>query len=584
MNIELLACPGCRKPVPAHEAVRHAIFCLSDIYEALAPQAGGAASAAETAGVGVCLACDACGAPADVLQTYALDSTCGHTLCHSCVHRYAMHAAALASAPPPAAAAGDENATPPRGASKQAAPLAGTAEPGVVLCPADGGRCGRAVPYACVASALAGEARALAALERAQLLTALGSAAVVCPNSACGAVYEPVPPTPGKAVPRTPLRARSAVGAPLTPRAHAHHAAHRLRCRDCEAVFCAACGAQPYHTGLSCEAHARRASARLCRFCGEALDSAAAAAAAAEGSGEAAADGGDDEAEQLLAMSVCADARCQRRARLACRKTLACGHACAGVRNEAACLGCFACGPAEGDAAPLPSGEDYCALCWVDALASGPCVRLACGHVFHYECVHKQLDPAPGTGPLVFDFLRCSLCQAPVAHAVLARRLARHHELRADTVALLRHSLLQEGEADAATMDEEAVLRLCVAYACSKCAKPFYGGRAVCAVAGGEDEGEHGPQRLCPACSDQPPASCAKHGTRYMQYKCRFCCSLATWFCWGNTHFCEPCHAQAPGIARRKLALLPPCTCGRPHPPNGTVDFAVACIACAIST
>jgi hypothetical protein len=32
------------------------------------------------------------------------------------------------------------------------------------------------------------------------------------------------------------------------------------------------------------------------------------------------------------------------------------------------------------------------------------------------------------------------------------------------------------------------------------------------------------------------------HGDAYMEWKCRFCCSLATYFCGGKARFCTPCH------------------------------------------
>ena len=34
-------------------------------------------------------------------------------------------------------------------------------------------------------------------------------------------------------------------------------------------------------------------------------------------------------------------------------------------------------------------------------------------------------------------------------------------------------------------------------------------------------------------------AECAKHGADFIEFKCRFCCNIASWYCWGTTHFCE---------------------------------------------
>jgi hypothetical protein len=33
------------------------------------------------------------------------------------------------------------------------------------------------------------------------------------------------------------------------------------------------------------------------------------------------------------------------------------------------------------------------------------------------------------------------------------------------------------------------------------------------------------------------PLSCPRHGAEYMENKCRFCCSIAAWFCWGTVRF-----------------------------------------------
>ena len=56
-------------------------------------------------------------------------------------------------------------------------------------------------------------------------------------------------------------------------------------------------------------------------------------------------------------------------------------------------------------------------------------------------------------------------------------------------------------------------------------------------------------------------AFCAKHGGRNMIWKCRYCCNLALFFCFGTTHFCDTCHKVAgrnktkrcPGVNKCKL-------------------------------
>merc|ERR1711918_329734 len=89
---------------------------------------------------------------------------------------------------------------------------------------------------------------------------------------------------------------------------------------------------------------------------------------------------------------------------------------------------------------------------------------------------------------------------------------------------------------------------------------------------------------VCGGCSDVSQAQmCPKHGTDYLEYKCRFCCSIAVFFCFGTTHFCDSCHSnpgQMTGYAKEDLPPCPagplgqrlgdvPCPLGVSHPPHG---------------
>ena len=72
-------------------------------------------------------------------------------------------------------------------------------------------------------------------------------------------------------------------------------------------------------------------------------------------------------------------------------------------------------------------------------------------------------------------------------------------------------------------------------------------------------------------------------------YKCKFCCGIGTWYCWGSTHFCDGCHKkQEKGTYLNRLPLdaLPKCpgpdACplGIEHPANGTEEFSLGCVIC----
>ena len=86
---------------------------------------------------------------------------------------------------------------------------------------------------------------------------------------------------------------------------------------------------------------------------------------------------------------------------------------------------------------------------------------------------------------------------------------------------------------------------------------------------------------------------CPKHGVDFLEYKCRYCCSVAVYFCFGTTHFCNPCHDDFQRLTSIPKAELPQCPvgpCAKPlegtecplhvkHPPTGE-EFALGCGVC----
>jgi len=82
---------------------------------------------------------------------------------------------------------------------------------------------------------------------------------------------------------------------------------------------------------------------------------------------------------------------------------------------------------------------------------------------------------------------------------------------------------------------------------------------------------------------------CSKHGEEFIEYKCRYCCSAALFYCFGTTHFCNGCHNAAGQVARNKPITCPagpnrkklkgPCPLGFKHPPTGE-EFCMGCRLC----
>ena len=62
---------------------------------------------------------------------------------------------------------------------------------------------------------------------------------------------------------------------------------------------------------------------------------------------------------------------------------------------------------------------------------------------------------------------------------------------------------------------------------------------------------------------------CEKHGTKFMDWKCTYCCSVATFKCSGNIYLCDDCYEA--GSLCWKLVIREcsgvNCPLGVPHPP-----------------
>ncbi|XP_032681448.1 E3 ubiquitin-protein ligase MYCBP2 isoform X17 [Odontomachus brunneus] len=303
----------------------------------------------------------------------------------------------------------------------------------------------------------------------------------------------------------------------------------------------------------------------------------------------------------LLAIgNICADHDCQEHSNNACNKVHSCGHICGGVRNERTCLPCLhRCLPGVD---LKQDADDMCMICFTEALSCAPAIQLQCGHVFHLHCCRHVLMKR-WVGPrITFGFSLCPICKVPMEHPTLSEQLVSVKELYEDVrrKALMRleYEGLHKAEGAFAPggrhQDPAAyAMERYAYYVCYKCQKAYYGGEARCdAQLGGES---FDPTELvCGGCSDVARAQmCPKHGADFLEYKCRYCCSVAVFFCFGTTHFCKPCHddfQRVTTIPKNELPLCPAgptskqlegdeCPLHVKHPPTGE-EFALGCGIC----
>ncbi|KAI6207356.1 RCR-type E3 ubiquitin transferase [Aphelenchoides besseyi] len=297
---------------------------------------------------------------------------------------------------------------------------------------------------------------------------------------------------------------------------------------------------------------------------------------------------------------TCSYNECRKLLKDACTKILSCGHWCSGIRNEQQCLPCFNCPTTDS----RQDGDDLCVICFTDRLGGAPCIRVGCGHFFHFGCVRTVLEKRWNGPRIVFRFMQCPLCKQTIEHQALESLLAplralyedvtKKAVLRLEYDGLLKSKPITSTESEYFENPTGYALDHYVYVLCSKCGKAYFGGESRCQEA--LDSSTYQPDELvCGACSDIAGAPvCGRHGTEFLEYKCKFCCSVAVYFCFGNSHFCSGCHSDFQRLMALPVHLLPQCPTGPrattlegvdqcplrvQHPPTGE-EFSLGCGIC----
>lgn len=402
----------------------------------------------------------------------------------------------------------------------------------------------------------------LSKLEEDSVKTMIGEGIANCPS--CNSYIYLEPGT-------VDYNYRDDQGRKLSRASAEHMSQFRLRCPSCNNISCASCKIMPYHLGMTCEEAKSFKSSRKCKYCDSAIKGTA---------------------------PNCGNAECIERASNACTKQLACGHSCYGTRGETFCGGCLDEACATG-----PTSGDYCAICYTEGLGNAPSVWLTCGHVLHYHCLTEGLSKR-WVGPrITFKFAKCPSCNAwvdapqnPVVNAQMQTILELYEDIKSKALKRLEFEgmhndvrLKDPNDRNYYNQPERYALDSLSYYECFKCKRPYFGGKKNCED--NRDRADYNPEELvCPGCAavGVEGTLCPTHGTDYIEFKCKFCCSIAAWFCWGNTHFCESCHTKQNSgdyLNRKAKSELPQCPgpalCPLKirHIPNGE-ELALGCAIC----
>ncbi|CAJ0567117.1 unnamed protein product, partial [Mesorhabditis spiculigera] len=304
--------------------------------------------------------------------------------------------------------------------------------------------------------------------------------------------------------------------------------------------------------------------------------------------------------ETQVLEGVCGHTECQEFNRIACQKSLPCGHRCCGIAGEESCLECMQC-PREGTS---QDGDDVCVICFTDRLGAAPCIKIECGHIFHYACVRAVLEKRWNGPRILFRFMNCPLCNGEMEHPGIRDLIEPLKALKTEVLQKSKLRLEYDGMMDCQAVvspnsefynqPEAYAMERYVYVQCHKCSKAYFGGESRCQLP--LDSSQYNPAELiCGGCSDVTGAQiCGRHGVEYLEYKCRYCCSIAVYFCFGTTHFCASCHDDFQRLVSLPKHLLPKCPAGPratqledaagcplklEHPATGE-EFAIGCGIC----
>ena len=106
-----------------------------------------------------------------------------------------------------------------------------------------------------------------------------------------------------------------------------------------------------------------------------------------------------------------------------CQMEFTCGHTCCGVQGESECLPCLneeciqnAIDANEASCVLMAGAEsELCGICYTSELGEEPCVRTACGHIFHAGCLQMMLSHRWTTTKITFGYLDCPSCKQEIA-------------------------------------------------------------------------------------------------------------------------------------------------------------------------
>jgi len=181
----------------------------------------------------------------------------------------------------------------------------------------------------------------------------------------------------------------------------------------------------------------------------------------------------------------------------------------------------------------------------ISGIGDEPSIILGCKHIFHVECIKKRVFGHWPSPRITWDFLNCSACKQQIdiqedhreLHTELKKLLEMKTKVYAMCVERAKYEAIDKSPRlkdpnDCYYNDLQAwSLYKLAYYQCFKCKVPYFGGMKDCIAAQAASQ-EFKPEELvCAKCSSLAlglgDTNCKKHGTDFIEFKCKFCCSIS---------------------------------------------------------
>ena len=284
----------------------------------------------------------------------------------------------------------------------------------------------------------------------------------------------------------------------------------------------------------------------------------------------------------------CHNLNCKEFYKFSCKKKLSCGHNCLGVNNEKYCPPCLdpKCKNYNGI---FNQNKDTCCQLCLEKLSSSPIVNLTCNHYIHYLCIINRLNEGQNLygKRLSFNFIKCPVCdqifECPSVPEI-QNKIETYKKIYFKVGELIKLRLSY----DNIVQKEEDLYNIYSFFLCYKCKQPYYVGKSH---NNNNEKSIFGNVKDCLCGKDsfvnnaKGGSFCEKHGFKFFEYKCRFCCKIASRF-YSQIHFCEDCYANKDSYTNDYSKLIKNCNnsiCeyNGVHAPNG-IEYCLGCFVCRI--